>query len=70
MKSEETNSVQLRVLNTQNKVHDDSGKKCNGENSRTKTVVETALSSSSNTLCSPVESDNCVDHGAHSDDSE
>jgi hypothetical protein len=64
------NSVQLGVLDAQNEVYDDGSEKGDGEDGRAKAVVEAALSAATDTLCSPVEGDDGVDHGAHGDDGE
>jgi hypothetical protein len=60
----------LPTLNAQNEVHHNSGKKRNGKDGRTESVVDTALPTAANTLCSPVECNEGVDHGAHGDDGE
>jgi hypothetical protein len=56
--------------NTEDKVDDNSGQQSNGQDSRTKAVVETALTSHADALGSPVEGDQSVDHGSHGDQGE
>ena len=56
--------------NTEDKVDNDSGQQGNSQDSRTETVVETALTSHTNALCSPVEGDQGVDHCGHGDQGE
>lgn len=63
-------SVQLVVLHTQDEVDNDSSQQGNGQNSRAKSVVESALTATANTLRSPVKCDDCVDHGGHGDEGE
>ncbi|KAG9533319.1 hypothetical protein KCU93_g160, partial [Aureobasidium melanogenum] len=55
---------------TEHKVDNDSGQQGNGQNSRTEAVVETALTSQTNALCPPVESDQGIDHSGHGNQSE
>lgn len=55
---------------TKHKVDNDSGQQGNGQNSRAEAVIETALTSQTNALCSPVESDQGIDHSGHGDQSE
>jgi hypothetical protein len=56
--------------NTEDKVDNNSGQQGNGQDSRTEAVVETALTSHTDALCSPVESNQGVDHGGHGDQGE
>lgn len=56
--------------NTEDKVDNNSGQQSNSQNGRTKAVVETALTSHTDALCSPVEGDECVDHGGHGNQGE
>ena len=63
-------SVQLVVLHTQSKVDHDSRQQGNGQNGWSKPVIKTTLTSAPNTLCSPVEGDDGVNHGRHCDDGE
>jgi hypothetical protein len=56
--------------NTEDKVDDNSGQQSNSQNGRTEAIVETALTSHTDALCSPVEGDECVDHGGHGNQGE
>lgn len=63
-------SVHLAVLDAENEVHHHSRKKRNGQDGGTESVIDAALPAASDTLCSPMECDEGVDHGAHGDDGE
>lgn len=54
---------------TEHKVDNDSGQQGNGQNSGTEAVIETALTSQTDALCSPVESDQGIDHSGHGNQS-
>jgi hypothetical protein len=56
--------------NTEDKVDNNSSQQSNSQDGRTKAVVETALTSHTDALCSPVEGDECVDHSGHGDQGE
>lgn len=54
----------------QNKVDNDRKQQSNGQNGRTKAIVESTLPSHANALCAPVECDERVDHGHQGDECE
>ena len=63
-------SVHLGVLNAQDEVDHDSGQQGNGQNSRAEAVVEAALTTTPDTLGTPVECNDRINHGGHGDDGE
>lgn len=58
------------IPHAQNEIHHHSSQQRDGENRRPKAIVKPALSPASDTLCSPVECNDGVDHGCHGDDGE
>lgn len=62
--------VHLPVLNPQDEVNNDSGEEGNGEDGRTESVIDTALSAPTDTLCAPMECHQGVNHRAHGNDGE
>jgi hypothetical protein len=62
--------VHLPVLNPQDEVNNDSGEQGNGEDGRTESVIDTALSAPTDILRAPVECHQGVNHCAHGDDGE
>ena len=54
----------------QDKVDDNRKQQSNGQNRRTKAIVESTLPSHTNALCAPVECDESVDHGHQGDECE
>jgi hypothetical protein len=63
-------SIGLSITNPQNKVNNNGRQKSQGQNSRSKAVIDPALSTTPDTLSAPVEGDECIDHGRHGDDGE
>lgn len=63
-------SVHLAVLDPQNEVHHHCCKKRNGQDCRAESVIDAALPAAPDTLCPPMECDEGIYHGAHSDDGE
>ena len=56
--------------NPQNEVDNNREQQSNSQNRRTKAIVESALPSHANALCTPVECDKRVDHGHQGDECE
>lgn len=63
-------SIGLSIANPQNEVNNNGRQEGQGQNSRSKAVIDSALSTAADTLCAPVEGDECIDHGRHGDDGE
>lgn len=68
--NERTQSVQFVVLHAQDEVDHDSSQESDSQNGGTKAVIETALSTATDTLSAPVKCDDCINHGGHCNDSE
>lgn len=60
----------LSIPHPQNKIHHNSRQQGNSQNCRSEAIVESALASAPDTLCSPVECRHGVDHGRHGNDGE
>jgi len=65
-----TQSVQFVVLHAQDEVDHDRGQESDSQNGGTKAVIETALSTATDTLSAPVKCDDCIDHSGHCDNGE